>query len=129
MRTSLLDSLWKLGLPENSRKTLWPQVIGNNLVYTASMVEDLKKKLKKTDDFKELMSFDEDIIELGLIAREVRPDIPPIRGLLLMSSVFLKVFPKGAPLIINFINLIHLHHVLAFYRGDKTEIDLRLKLF
>lgn len=93
------------------------------------MVEDLKKKLKKTDDFKELMSFDEDIIELGLIAREVRPDIPPIRGLLLMSSVFLKVFPKGAPLIINFINLIHLHHVLAFYRGDKTEIDLRLKLF
>lgn len=38
IRKSLLDSLWKLGLPENSRKTLWPLVIGNNLALTQTML-------------------------------------------------------------------------------------------
>ena len=26
-------------------------------------------------------------------------------------------------------NLIHMHHFLSFYKGDKTEIDLRIQLF
>ena len=46
IRTSLLDSLWKLGLPENSRKTLWSLVIGNNLALTSTMIEEVKKRRK-----------------------------------------------------------------------------------
>lgn len=39
IKTSLLDTLWKLGLPHNSRKTLWPLVIGNNLALTSNIIE------------------------------------------------------------------------------------------
>lgn len=46
IKTSMLDSLWKLGLPENSRKTLWPLVIGNNLAITPIILEYLKKRIK-----------------------------------------------------------------------------------
>lgn len=65
------------------------------------------------------------------ITLTMRTDIPPIKELFVLSSVFLKGFPKNpnSTHIINFINLIHMHHFLAFYRGDKTEIDLRIQLF
>lgn len=42
--SSLLSTLWKFGLPESSRKTLWPVVIGNNLGLTSSLYEMYKKK-------------------------------------------------------------------------------------
>ena len=65
------------------------------------------------------------------IAREVRTDLPAIRDLLVVASVFLKAIPKNSNSnpVINFINTLHMHHFLSFYRGDKTEIDLRIHLF
>lgn len=40
----LLSTLWKFGLPEGSRKTLWPIVIGNSLGLTPALYELYKKK-------------------------------------------------------------------------------------
>jgi hypothetical protein len=34
IKSSILQTLWGLGLPPNSRKVLWPLVIGNNLALT-----------------------------------------------------------------------------------------------
>lgn len=62
------------------------------------------------------------------LCRQFRPDIPPIRDLLLISALFVKAVPKsgnntnlstneGAKAILN---LLHLYHFLAFYRGDKN---------
>ena len=62
IKASLLDTLWKLGLPENSRKTLWPLVIGNNLSYTPSMIEEVKKRMKKTDEFAKIVSFNPGVV-------------------------------------------------------------------
>ena len=39
IKSSVLDTLWRLGLPHNSRKILWPLVIGNNLAITPGIVE------------------------------------------------------------------------------------------
>lgn len=47
MQMNPLKNLWKHGLPEKSRKTLWPLVIGNNLAITPAMIELLKKRKKK----------------------------------------------------------------------------------
>lgn len=56
------------------------------------------------------------------IARHIRPDLPAIRDLLVVSKAFLKAIPKNSNSnpAINFINTLHMHHFLAFYRGDKT---------
>lgn len=37
IKTPLLQTLWKYGLPYNSRKTLWPIVIGNALGITPTL--------------------------------------------------------------------------------------------
>lgn len=52
----------------------------------------------------------------------IRPDLPPVRDLLLMSDVFYKVIPKegGSNPLICLANLIHMYHFLPFYRNDKT---------
>lgn len=61
----------------------------------------------------------------------LRPDLPPVRDLLLLSTVFMSVFPKDQPIpAFNCLaNFIHSFHFLSFYRGDKSEIDLRIQLF
>lgn len=56
--------------------------------------------------------------------REFRPDLPAVRDLVLVSEIFYKAIPKSKssnPLN-GFINLIHMHHFLLFYRGEKPEI-------
>jgi hypothetical protein len=61
----------------------------------------------------------------------MRNDLPPVRDLLLISNIFYQAIPKtsiSSPLP-HFLNTLHRHHFLAFYRGDKAEIDLRIKLF
>jgi hypothetical protein len=118
IKKSLLDSLWKLGLPENSRKTLWPLVIGNNLALTQTMLEDVRKRAKKSE-LNKFYAFNHEIRAMAEIVREFRPDIPPIRDLLMMSQVFSKVIPKtkNSNPLSSLINIIHMHHFLAFYRG------------
>lgn len=44
--TTLLEALWKHGLPPASRKTLWLLVIGNNLALTPLIIDDIKKRKK-----------------------------------------------------------------------------------
>lgn len=74
---------------------------------------------------------DKDIIEMGETLITMRPDLPPVRDLLLLSQVFLSVFNKdeNSHAIVNLVNFIHCHHFLGFYRGDKSEIELRIQLF
>lgn len=47
IKTPLLHTLWKYGLPNNSRKTLWPIVIGNALGITPVLYEMYNKKKKE----------------------------------------------------------------------------------
>ena len=42
----LLVALWKYGLPEASRKTMWPLVIGNNLKINKELYEIYEDKRK-----------------------------------------------------------------------------------
>ena len=58
------------------------------------------------------------------IVLEFRGDLPPIRDLIMMSEVFAKAIPKTKNFnpINGLINLIHMHHFLIFYRGEKAEI-------
>lgn len=58
------------------------------------------------------------------ICREFRPDIPPIRDLLLISSIFVKAIPRAqgssSHTCLNaYLNLLHLDHFLAFYRTER----------
>jgi hypothetical protein len=46
IKTPLLQTLWRYGLPPNSRKTLWPIVIGNALGITPILYEMYSKKKK-----------------------------------------------------------------------------------
>ena len=67
----------------------------------------------------------------------MRSDLPPIRDLLLIAEVFWKAFleedgnfnSKFLNVFSCFANLMHGSHFLAFYRGEKAEIDLRIQLF
>lgn len=61
----------------------------------------------------------------------LRPDLPPVRDLLLLSRVFISVFPKDQfnQTINCLANFIHSFHFLSFYHGSKSEIDLRIQLF
>ena len=85
VKTSLLDTLWKLGLPSNSRKTLWPLVIGNNLAITPTMIEEVKKRKRYQPELKNFYAFSQEVIEMTEVVREFRPDLPPVRDLILMS--------------------------------------------
>lgn len=61
------------------------------------------------------------------VIRELRPDLPAVRDLLLVSDIFTKAIPNNPyP---SFINLIHMHHFMSFYRGEKPEIESRINLF
>lgn len=83
------------------------------------------------ENLRKFISFDNESIQMGEICRQFRPDIPPIRDLLLISSLFNKAIPKNtnshptnnnsANTALNaYLNLLHLDHFLAFYRGDKN---------
>ena len=90
---NLLEGLWKHGLPQGSRKTLWPLIIGNNLFLTPVMIEDMQKRRKNVPEFKHF-AFETDVKEVGEMLITLRPDLPPVRDLLLLSKVFMSMFPK-----------------------------------
>jgi hypothetical protein len=67
------------------------------------------------------IEMDKEVVEMGEILITLRPDLPPVRDLLLLSQVFSSIFPKDAinQAIAGLANFIHCHHFLAFYRGEK----------
>jgi hypothetical protein len=77
------------------------------------------------------MEIDRDIVEAGEILITMRPDLPPVKELLLLSQVFMSVFPKDSAVqaVSGLANFLHTNHFLSFYRGDKSEIELRIQLF
>jgi hypothetical protein len=117
--------LWKYGLPPSSRKTLWPLIIGNNLALGPLLIDDIKKRKKQVPEFQHF-GMEPEIVEVGEMLITMRPDLPPVRDLLLLSRVFVSVFPKGKEGLVQGINglanLMHSFHFLSFYRGDKSEI-------
>ena len=102
-------------------------VIGNNLALTSTMVEEVKKRRREIEEFKKFEVNDAEIICLAETVKEFRPDIPPIRDLLSISEIFYKAIPNSP--LPSLINLIHMHHFISFYRGEKTEIESRIQLF
>lgn len=74
---------------------------------------------------------DHDVIETGEMLITMRPDLPPVKDLLLLSKVFISVFPKDQQMqsLNGLANFIYSFHFLSFYRGDKSEIELRIQLF
>ena len=87
------------------------------------IIDEVKKRKKHVEEFKS-MSTDKYVIEMGETLITMRPDLPVVRDLLLLSEVFSKVFLRDVNnLAVNAMaNLIHSHHFLSFYRGDKSEI-------
>lgn len=51
-----------LGLPSNSRKVLWPLVIGNNLALNNIMIEEVKKRTGLDENLRKFNSFNTDTI-------------------------------------------------------------------
>ena len=52
----------------------------------------------------------------------MRPDLPAVRDLLLLSEVFSQVFPGMNEPISQLSNIIHSHHFLSFYKGVTSDI-------
>lgn len=105
-------------------------IIGNSLFLTPALIEDIKKRKKEIPEYRHF-EMESEIREIGEMLITLRPDLPPVRDLLFLSRVFMSVFPKDQPVIgFNCLsNFIHSFHFLSFYRGDKSEIDLRIQLF
>jgi len=61
----VLQTLWGLGLPPNSRKVLWPLVIGNNLALTSNIIEEIKKRVRKDPEIRKFTTFNPEITELA----------------------------------------------------------------
>ena len=61
----------------------------------------------------------------------MRPDLPPVRDVLLLSKVFISVFPReqSTQALCGLANFVYSFHFLPFYRGDKSETELRIQLF
>ena len=120
LNSSLLSTLWKFGLPESSRKTLWPVVIGNNLGLTPSLYEIYKKKKRELPEIEKLpYSFES--VELVEMLAVVRPDISLVRNLLEISDVFARYLNKYDAFC-SFVNTMHKYHFLPFFQGDMDEI-------
>lgn len=64
IKTNILESLWKHGLPPASRKTLWPLIIGNNLAINPMIVEDIRKRKKNIAEY-ENIGMEKEIVEMG----------------------------------------------------------------
>ena len=94
------------------------------------MIEDLQKRRKYIPEFKQF-AFGTDVKEVGEMLITLRPDLPPVRDLLLLSKVFMSMFPSEQynHMINCFANFIHSFHFLNFYHGTKSEIELRIQLF
>jgi cytohesin/brefeldin A-inhibited guanine nucleotide-exchange protein len=74
---------------------------------------------------------DEEVVEVGEILITMRPDLPPVKDLLMLTRVFMGVFQKDQLVqgVCGLANFLHSFHFLSFYRGDKNEIELRIQLF
>lgn len=61
---------------------------------------------------------------MGEFLITMRPDLPPVRDLLLLTKVFSGVFLKEQRVqaVSGLLNFVHCFHFLSFYRGDKNEI-------
>lgn len=57
------------------------------------IIEDIKKRKKSIVEYQNI-EMDKDIVEMGETLITMRPDLPPVRDLLLLSQVFSNVFPK-----------------------------------
>lgn len=85
------------------------------------MIEDIKKRKKNISEFRHF-EMEADIREVAEMLITLRPDLPPVRDLLLLSRVFMSVFPIEQPVqgFSCLSNFIHSFHFLSFYRGDKS---------
>jgi hypothetical protein len=58
----------------------------------------------------------------------IRPDISLVRNLLELASVFTR-YLNEYDAFVSFANMMHSYYFLAFFQGDLTEIDFRIRFF
>jgi cytohesin/brefeldin A-inhibited guanine nucleotide-exchange protein len=155
-KSLLLVSVWRKGIPDWLRKTLWPITIGNRLEVTQSLYEILLSQARQFIDessknsiilfeslqrmqndipltFPQLLFYEDKQHQQSLInILEAfvfyRPDVGYIQGMSHLAAILL-LFCSEYEAFNCFINLIHSHHFLSFFRGDFREIEWRLKFF
>jgi len=155
-KSLLLVSVWRKGVPDWLRKTLWPITIGNRLEMTQTLYEILLSQAKNFINessnnnkiiFDSLQRMEHDLQEsfpilntlrersqqeclLNLLEAFVfyRPDVGYVQGMSHIASILLLFCPEYEAFNC-FINLTHSHHFISFFRGDIREIEWRLKFF
>jgi hypothetical protein len=58
----------------------------------------------------------------------IRPDISLVRNLLELAEVFTRYLSEYDAFV-SFANMMHSYYFLAFFQGDLTEIEFRIKFF
>lgn len=147
----LLHSLWKQGLPDWVRRTLWPLAIGNYLNINQSLYDSLKNtpesiaesgnKLEYLAalcaDIPNAYSESPNILEnhndtvIYRILRSVviyRPDIGYIPGMVHIVGVLL-CYTDEYESFKCFLNIINSHHFLYFFSNDILQIKWRIEFF
>jgi hypothetical protein len=127
IKTPLLETLWKYGLPASSRKTLWPIVIGNALGITPVLYDMYNKRKKELPSIHK-MPYSLEASNMVEMLAVIRPDISLVRNLLELAEVFTH-YLNEYDAFVSFANMMHSYYFLAFFQGDLTEIEFRIKFF
>jgi hypothetical protein len=118
IKTPLLQTLWKYGLPATSRKTLWPIVIGNALGITPTLYDMYNKRKKEIPSIHK-MPYPLEAINMVEMLAVIRPDISLVRNLLELAEVFTRYLSEYDAFV-SFANMMHSYYFLAFFQGDLT---------
>ncbi|CAK74100.1 unnamed protein product (macronuclear) [Paramecium tetraurelia] len=140
-KSMLLMILWKLGLPDFTRRTLWPIIIGNNLKIREELYAYYVKDSKIIQESirgdieraKQQYPFITDVKakELSNILHafsNYRPDFGYIPDLIDIAVVLIKHLQEY-DCFQALVNLLHQYHFLSVFQNDIRQIEWRLRFF
>lgn len=154
-KSLLLVTLWKRGIPDWLRKTLWPICIGNQLEITENLYAVLQTQAKNfssmnseipevyaalrrmENDMKEtfpafkasnVQVSEEAVTKILKAFIFYRPDVGYVKGMSHLVQVLL-MYCSEYQAFSCFINLTHSYHFLTFFRGDMRHIEWRIRFF
>ncbi|CAD8171137.1 unnamed protein product [Paramecium pentaurelia] len=140
-KSVLLMILWKLGLPDFARRTLWPIIIGNNLKIRQELYTILVRKTIVIEEAirvdiqraKQQYPFITDVKakELSNILHAFsfqRPDYGYISDLIDIAVVLIKHLQEY-DCFQALVNLLHQYHFLSVFQNDTRQIEQRIKFF
>ncbi|CAD8180454.1 unnamed protein product [Paramecium pentaurelia] len=140
-KSMLLMILWKLGLPDFARRTLWPIIIGNNLKIREELYSIFVRKTTIIQEAirgdiaraKQQYPFINDVKakELSNILHafsNYRPDFGYIPDLIDIAVVLIKHLQEY-DCFQALVNLLHQYHFLSVFQNDTRQIEWRLRFF